>query len=352
MQLFLTDQNFRDTSRPLLSILADPSSIFIKALASFKNKSLYANIINDRAVPYYSACIVNTDPFVDLDTIRINYLENTEDVLLHSPDQAQPPMATRRTEPLTYYESISNFSRRAWDKGPFAVFLTLILPIGSLVYFTNAGIQSFKSAQRIEDHREGKAGVGKDAYKNFPLLLQRAEEMAGKGVIERRFQQEFLPEDAVPPQEAGDELENQERDGANDARAANGIATYPSQQRPPSEPQNPSEPQTKNHKPTLVPPSANLTKSRTSSPAPSNASYPSTLDSTHDAKAGPFELLALTSEQQDMIVSLNALGFKKYPVHIHRVNHSHAAMIVRMQSRPGFGEGKIVAGHWLEGLEI
>ena len=46
-QLFLID-NFRNTDRPLLSVLADPDSIFIHALARFQNRSLYTNIINDR----------------------------------------------------------------------------------------------------------------------------------------------------------------------------------------------------------------------------------------------------------------------------------------------------------------
>jgi hypothetical protein len=46
-QLFTID-SFRDTGRPLLAVLADPSTIFYKGLSMFKNKTIYANIINDR----------------------------------------------------------------------------------------------------------------------------------------------------------------------------------------------------------------------------------------------------------------------------------------------------------------
>lgn len=48
-QLFMIDK-FRGTERPLLSVLADPDSIFIAALRQFQRRSLYTNIVNDRYV--------------------------------------------------------------------------------------------------------------------------------------------------------------------------------------------------------------------------------------------------------------------------------------------------------------
>lgn len=39
-QLFTIDK-FRDTERPLLEVLADPESIFIKGLAKFERRTLY-----------------------------------------------------------------------------------------------------------------------------------------------------------------------------------------------------------------------------------------------------------------------------------------------------------------------
>jgi len=46
-----------------------------------------------------------------------------------------------------------------------------------------------------------------------------------------------------------------------------------------------------------------------------------------------------------MIKSLNDVGWTKYPVHIHKSSHSHAAMIYRSK-RAAFDEGKIVVKHW------
>jgi hypothetical protein len=60
--------------------------------------------------------------------------------------------------------------------------------------------------------------------------------------------------------------------------------------------------------------------------------------------------LALTPAQFKAIDVLDQLNWKKYAVHIHQVNHTHAAIIVRM-NRKAFAEGKVVLKHWLENFE-
>jgi hypothetical protein len=60
-----------------------------------------------------------------------------------------------------------------------------------------------------------------------------------------------------------------------------------------------------------------------------------------------FPTLALTPMQFAMIKALDDVGFRKFPVHIHKNSHSHAAIIVR-SPRPAFEEGKVVVRHWLE----
>ena len=72
-QLFAIDK-FRDTGLPILAVLADPNAVFIQALAQFKHRSLYANIVNDRTVTYYTAGISQTDPFVKLADVKLNYI--------------------------------------------------------------------------------------------------------------------------------------------------------------------------------------------------------------------------------------------------------------------------------------
>lgn len=57
--------------------------------------------------------------------------------------------------------------------------------------------------------------------------------------------------------------------------------------------------------------------------------------------------LALAPYQFKMINALDALGWNKYPVHIHQVMHSHAAIIVRID-KASFSEGYVVLRHWLD----
>jgi Putative serine esterase (DUF676) len=93
-QLFIID-NFRSTGRSLLSVLADPDSVFIKGLALFKRRTLYANIVNDRTAVYYTTGISKTDPYKDLDKILIKYIPGYEDVVLDPVEPFAPPEPVR-----------------------------------------------------------------------------------------------------------------------------------------------------------------------------------------------------------------------------------------------------------------
>ena len=77
---------------------------------------------------------------------------------------------------------------------------------------------------------------------------------------------------------------------------------------------------------------------------------PALLSVSEESGAGEFPTLALTREQFAMVKALDEVGWEKHPVHIHRVRHSHAAIIVRMRVAR-FDEGKIVVRHFLERFE-
>ena len=63
-----------------------------------------------------------------------------------------------------------------------------------------------------------------------------------------------------------------------------------------------------------------------------------------------FPTLLLSPEQFTMIRNIDAMGFKKHRVHIHRVRHTHAAIVVRSKPmrKHAFDEGKLIIKHWLE----
>lgn len=48
---------------PLVHVLSDPDEIYFKYLAKFKVRRSYANVINDRTVPYWTAGLELMDYF-------------------------------------------------------------------------------------------------------------------------------------------------------------------------------------------------------------------------------------------------------------------------------------------------
>ena len=309
-QLFLID-SFRDTSRPLLSVLADPESVFIRGLASFKHRSLYSNIVNDRSAVFYTTCISATDPFSDLSKVSINYLPNTSNVLVDISNPVSPPHSEIESQQPAFASPLLMRLLRRYNTKAFllrarlGVFLTIFLPVGICLFLTNAAIQSVRSAQRIRLHAAGKAGILPHSYR-IPLMVETAQRHA-EGMFENMnnaHAQEFLEdsrEDDVEASESESETDHNEQAG--------------------------------------------LLKSTT---------QPKELSPVgKKKKVGTLEFptLALTTSQFEMIDALDKVGIKKYPVHIHDATHSHAAIIVRMQ-RDSFREGKIVVKHWLSNFEL
>ena len=311
-QLFTIDR-FRDTDRSLLSVLADPSSVFILALSKFNKRVLYCNIINDSesfletpwfwdtdkdsgSAPYYTTCISTVDQFTDLDAVKINYipeyspniLDPTNPVVVKSPD-IQPPLYTR----------LVGNGQTLLTRFPLFALLFVMVPVGVAVFLINSGVQSVRSQKRIKMHEEGRAGIGLGSYR-IPLMVDNARNaMEGAfGNMNSSQRQAYLPvtdsDDSEPVPES--DTENVVRERSVD--------------------------KSRSH-------SSSLTLKRTSS--------------RHD----DFPTLALTDEQFAMVEALNAVGFRKHRVHVQKVRHSHAAIIVR-KAGAGYDEGKTVMRHWLK----
>lgn len=294
-QLFLID-SFRDTGRPILSVLADPKSIFIKALSRFRNRVLYANAVNDRSAPFYTCAISRVDPYTDPEAIKIEYVKGYEPIVI-VPDLLTRP--ARQDEPSTTYSRIVGGGYTILTKLPLYAMLTVFVPIGTVVLVLSSGIQSFRSRQRIRLHESGKAGIGLGGYR-IPLMIENArgavEGTIKSGNTDQR--QEYLPIDTGNP--SGREPQTKKLSINDDDQV--------------SEKSGQSEDS-----------AAELTRSRSIIELPT---------------------LALAPEQFEMIQALDDVGFRKYPVYIHKVNHSHAAIIYRRQKQ-NYDEGKVVVKHWL-----
>ncbi|EXJ82416.1 hypothetical protein A1O3_06229 [Capronia epimyces CBS 606.96] len=297
-QLFMIDK-FRNTDRPILSVLADPNSIFIHALARFQHRSLYTNIVNDRSAVFYTTGISRTDPFTDLSRIDIHYLKGYEPVIL---DADHPVDLIPNHELPSFYQRVRHSSQTFLHRTPIFLALILLIPVATLAFLANSCVQTFRSRRRIQLHETDKHGVGFGMYR-IPYMVREMRvglEDAFENVNSAQ-EQEYLPE-------GSEEI-------------ATGVAS-----------------------------SSVSTLANASSE--SLSSEKTDIDVTNKDKSiaersPDFSTLALTSMQFAMIKALDDVGFRKHPVYIHKSSHSHAAIIVRAP-RPAFEEGKIVVQHWLD----
>ncbi|KAK3722404.1 hypothetical protein LTR37_002395 [Vermiconidia calcicola] len=291
-QMFLVDK-FRDTGRPLLSIMADRSSIFMRGLRLFKNKSIYANTSNDRSVPYYTAAMSRIDPFVDLEKVDVHYLPGQDEPVLLDPSQPVSPRKTK-AEQLAAYARFTAFSQQVGKSLPFYALFFTLMPIAIPTFLVNSVFQTYKSSQRIRLHESGQAGVNLGRYR-IPLLedAQAAQDQ----MLERLNSQtthDFLP---TPPPEPSSSGASRKSDDSS------------------------------------IKDEKNLAR----------------LESAKEDS--PFPILALTEEQFEMIDNLDKVGFTKYPAHIQKHRHTHAAIVVRTQ-KAGFEEGRAVVRHWAHTFEV
>jgi len=337
-QLFLID-SFRDTGRPLLSVMADANSTFISGLKRFHHRSLYSNIINDRSVTFYTSYISRHDPFVDLQAVDIHYLRSSDSVIL---DPSNP--VSLKPIPPQLNERLAFTARRLYKALPLLAFITFFLPIAATLFLLNAVLQNFQSAKRIKEHETSNQGIAGSVYRSLPLFvndMRRAAESAFENV-NAEHEPAYLPPDspiAVP------------RRGSIVSGREELFAVRPGE----------NEDDDDERQPLLRPVSSSSVSSR------------STVEVTHEdvraldgdeqaigrrgdekgssKKNDEFPTLALTSAQFKAIEVLDDVGWNKYAVHIKQVHHTHAAIIVRMD-RKTFDEGRAVAAHWVKEFQI
>lgn len=308
-QLFLID-NFRETGRPLLAIIADQNSIFIKGLALFKRRTLYANIVNDRSAVYYTTAISKYDPYADLGKIRLNYLEGYGGVIL---DPKEPICMEPTSLGLPAFSRFIGNARAILEYLPLTLFLLIIMPIALVAFLVNAAYQTIWSTQRIRLHQSGKAGIEVSKYRIPPLIagMREAIEDAYENLNSAQSN-EYLTfgrgEETFAHQAASPTLQHAE------SRKADPAVLGRSADKP-------------------------------SSPTSSMTSQEDAIKPHSGQIDAP--ILALTPDQFAMIHSLDAVGWRKYAVHIHNDRHSHAAIIVR-KNRNSLVEGYTVLRHWLD----
>ena len=107
----------------------------------FKTRIAYANIINDRSVPYHTAAITEYDPYLDMTRLNLSYLPDYAPTILHpvhpiiplsKPKESARPSKTRRFL--------------------LPIGLAILIPLWATFFVLVSLYQSFFSARRIRQH--------------------------------------------------------------------------------------------------------------------------------------------------------------------------------------------------------
>lgn len=184
--------NFGGTGHSLLSILADPQRNFLRALTLFENRSLYANISNDRFAVHYTTAITQSPPYTDLRRLNISYLEGYGGVLL---DPAKPPMAIQNNDD-GIRQKLSTISSRAAFVVAFTIWALAIVIPGFIVYSV---VQNIRSKQRI--HLLKQQGLLEN---QSALLLPEEDALVGDTELvssSKPSKSDIVNSDPIPPME-------------------------------------------------------------------------------------------------------------------------------------------------------
>lgn len=179
---------------------------------------------------------------------------------------------------------------------PLLLAMIFFIPFGVVAFLINSGVQSFRSTRRIRLHEKGLAGIQPGNYR-VPLLITGMRE-------------------AVE-----DVYEN-----LNSAQSHEYLISGTEEEEAEEEPSSPRLERS------LTARERSSTVSDEEKPEPRQSEVPT---------------LALAPYQFRMIQALDEIGFRKYPVYIHKARHSHAAIIVRVD-KPSLEEGRVVLRHWLD----
>ncbi|CAR28505.1 hypothetical protein ZYGR_0S01380 [Zygosaccharomyces rouxii] len=103
-QIFLKDSvrnhGLKAKDEPLIYLMSHEDSVFFKGLQSFKNKTLYANVINDKRTAWWTAGISLNDPFFDINEFNganvFRYIPGYETVIV---DRDQPIVISKIQSP-------------------------------------------------------------------------------------------------------------------------------------------------------------------------------------------------------------------------------------------------------------
>lgn len=319
-QLFLKDtknisfaNNANKNLLPLVVWMADPNSVFFQALASFKYRALYSNIINDKRTCWYTSAIEARDPFLsmvnqDPSIYNVHYIAGYEPVVIDlsqpillqdNANSDKPSEKGKESDRLLNGDSteIGNFLHRKFNWIKVLGNFLLFTPLWVISFIGSSIIQRVKLNRRVNEFfRDGSNSL-------INLYEYISDDITA---IDEEPPQEVKNDDELYFESLGRDLQNtvgDRTDGFVESifDAMNNEAYHYAQKY-------------------------------------EDNGRKKSLDDPFRLKLDPYQELA--------VENLNTLTWRKFPVLITHTRASHAAAIVRYAD-PTFDEGKIVVDHFV-----
>ncbi|KAK9247359.1 putative serine esterase-domain-containing protein [Lipomyces tetrasporus] len=287
----------------ILPKLADPEGYYYAALTKFERLSLYANITNDRSVPFFTSFMSDRDPFTDLAYCRPQYVDGYEPIIVDLSKEIK---------------MLKTPIKRKWSRRDYIFFSVLFTvgPIVALAALTTITVSAQLSERRVRQfHRSA----------TFPSRPVEMTETNGKNETGAELMQDVV-EDLLDARGAEEEDTGPMDDAIQHESSNNSIsAKITGIQRLRSGSVS-----------TLTTVCSGLVEHKARNP-------------DFGGNNGPEMALDLEEVQIRMCNDMNRLQWNKYAVQIHQSLHSHAAIINRRGELP---EGDIVLGHWVERVVV
>lgn len=380
------DVELQHQRRPLLDCMADPALPFLRGLARFHRLASYGNIVNDHRTEWYTTAMTSTDPFTrNAAAIVGPYVPGYGPTIIDA--SAGRPLEILRgglrgagdgsDAAVVVAGGVLGFvgrqARRLARLGLAVFKVTVAVPVWFVAFLLNVAYQTTVST--VRKHHFVKSEVFATFNSVFseldtsgetePLLGESAEELVPAeppaDELSGSVHDEDLSFSRKLHEEAGEALdsvlgavkyESQLDLTALDPRAdPSPRAILSHRQRAASSVEaTVAAASAAAEVPESATPDTSILQlqqfsaSCHTSPSSSHVSLASLPPPAEPSLAGALNLRPV---HRAIIRNLNTLPWRKFPVHITRATHTHAAIIVRYPT-PLFDEGKKVVDHWVK----
>lgn len=372
-QMFLKDNvhnhGLNAQEEPLIYLMSHEDSVFFKSLQSFKYKSLYANVVNDKRTAWWTAGISLNDPFFNVNEYNgikvFQYVPGYETVVI---DRDQDIVISQQTaDEIEEFDQIDQYNHEAVEDFFFLNYwiaklgrwimvvlnLCIIAPLMLVCQIAHSGMEMAISAVRVTRFLNNYSTQFMQDF--FEISAPRP--LSAPHSIQDSEREKDESNDVITPRPAlsngssclsikntnsNNNNYNAWGESLNDQADNLMESIYEAIERKNMHAgfleEAPSESGVVQNYSLAVSIRELENQSTAQLASRQNPSTKELIENLH---------LDLSPKQVAIIKSLNKINWRKYPIYIRKTPSAHACSIVRQQD-PLFSEGEIVIKHWIE----